>query len=107
MEERTLSEVQSAVHSWVSQFKKPYFSPLSMMAAITEEVGELARVLNRMYGDKPSKDNEDIRNLEEELGDLLFTLVCLANAENIDLNEAFKQKMDKVTKRDNDRFERK
>lgn len=77
------------------------------MAAMTEEVGEVARVINTMYGDKKSKDGENIKDLEEELGDLLFTLVCMANAEKIDLMVAYKRKMGKLFKRDNNRFERK
>jgi len=77
------------------------------MACITEEVGEVARVINRMYGSKKNKDDESLKDLEEELGDLLFTLVCMANAENIDLKQAYKRKMDKVFKRDNYRLQRK
>ena len=74
---------------------------------MTEEVGEVARVINRMYGSKKNKDDEDLKDLEEELGDLLFTLVCMANAENIDLVQAYERKMDKVFTRDNFRLKRK
>ena len=101
---KTLKQVQNEIDSWANQFTKPYFEPLSRMAAMTEEVGEVARVVNRMYGDKKSKNGENIKNLEE---DLLFTVVCMANAENIDLTNAYEQKMNKVLKRDNNRFERK
>ena len=107
MESKTLNQVQEEVDSWANQFEKPYFEPLSRMAAMTEEVGEVARVLNRMYGDKKSKEGENLKDLEEELGDLLFTLVCMANAEGIDLTAAYERKMDKVLKRDTSRFERK
>lgn len=107
MEDKTLSQVQSEVDNWAGQFEKPYFAPLSRMAAMTEEVGEVARVVNRIYGDKPNKDTENLKDLEEELGDLLFTLVCMANAEKIDLTKAYKRKMDKVLKRDTDRFKKK
>ncbi len=103
---KTLKQVQNEIDNWANQFTKPYFEPLSRMAAMTEEVGEVARVINRMYGDKKSKDGENIKDLEEELGDLLFTLVCMANAENIDLTNAYERKMEKVLKRDNNRFER-
>lgn len=103
----TIKEAQKEVDIWANQFTKPYFEPLSMMAAMSEEVGEVARVLNRMYGDKKSKKDEDLKDLNEELGDVLFTLICMANRENIDLEEAFKNKMDKVYNRDNNRFERK
>jgi len=104
---KNLNQIQIEIDEWASQFVKPYFEPLSRMAAMTEEVGEVARVINRMYGDKKSKDNENIKDLEEELGDLLFTLVCMANAEKIDLTNAYKRKMDKVLNRDTNRFEKK
>lgn len=107
MEEKTLSQVQTEVDIWANQFKKPYFEPLSRMTAMTEEVGEVARVMNRMYGDKKSKDGENIKDLEEELGDLFFSLICMANAENIDLTKSYERKMEKVVNRDNNRFERK
>ena len=107
MESKTLKQIQSEVDNWANQFTKPYFEPLSRMAAMTEEVGEVARVLNVKYGDKKSKDGENLKDLEEELGDVLYTLVYMANAENIDLNHAYERKMDKVLKRDNNRFERK
>ena len=105
--DKTLSQIQTEIDDWANQFTKPYFEPLSRMAAMTEEVGEVARVINRMYGDKKSKIGENVIDLEEELGDLFFTLVCMANAENIDLSVAHARKMDKVSKRDNNRFERK
>ena len=107
MEDKTLSQVQTEIDEWASQFTEPYFPPLSRMACMTEEVGEVARVVNRMYGSKKNKDDESIKDLEEELGDLLFTLVCMANAEKIDLTQAYKIKMDKVLKRDSSRWERK
>ncbi|HOZ88979.1 MAG TPA: nucleotide pyrophosphohydrolase [Bacilli bacterium] len=102
----TLNQVQAEVDAWASQFTTPYFAPLSRMAAMTEEVGEVARVINNMYGDKKKKDEENEKNLVEELGDLLFTLICMANAEGINLNEAFAQKMNKVTNRDSNRWEK-
>lgn len=107
MDDKTLKQVQQEVHNWASQFAKPYFEPLSRMAAMTEELGEVARVINRMYGDKKSKDSENIKNLDEEIGDLLFSLICMANAENIDLTGAYERKMIKVVVRDNNRFEKK
>ena len=107
LKSKTLNQVQKEVDTWANQFEKPYFAPLSRMAAMTEEVGEVARVLNRMYGDKKSKEGENLKDLEEELGDSLFTLVCMANAEGIDLTTAYERKMDKVLKRDTSRFERK
>lgn len=107
MEEKTLNEIQKEIDDWAKQFKKPYFEPLSRMASLTEEVGEVARVINDMYGDKKRKNNENIKCLEEELGDLLFSLVCMANAEDIDLTSSYEKKMAKVKKRDTNRFEKK
>lgn len=104
---KDLNQVQQSVDEWAQQFEKPYFSPLSMMAAMTEEVGEVARVINCLHGDKNTKKGENLKSLQEELGDLLFTLVCMANANNISLNDAFEDKMNKVYGRDNDRFTRK
>ena len=103
----TLKQVQEEVDNWANQFTEPYFPPLSRMVAMTEEVGEVARIINRMYGSKKAKDNETIKDLEEELGDLLFTLVCMANTESVDLTKAYERKMDKVLKRDSSRFKRK
>ena len=105
--DKTLSQIQKEIDEWVNQFTEPYFPPLSRMACMTEEVGEVARVINRMYGSKKNKENENIKDLEEELGDLLFTVVCMANAENIDLVRAYERKMDKVFTRDNFRLKRK
>lgn len=107
MKDKTLYQVQTEVDDWANGFIEPYFPPLSRMAAMTEEVGEVARVINRMYGSKKNKDGELIKDLEEELGDLFFTLVCMANAEKIDLTRAYERKMDKVSSRDNNRWERK
>ncbi|MCX8074452.1 MAG: nucleotide pyrophosphohydrolase [Clostridia bacterium] len=107
MEDKNLSQMQKEIDNWANQFTEPYFPPLSRMAAMTEEVGEIARVINRMYGSKKNKENEGIRDLEEELGDLLFSLVCMANAEKIDLRQAYERKMDKILKRDSYRWERK
>lgn len=92
MEDKTLKQVQKEIDNWANQFTKPYFEPLSRMACMTEEVGEVARVMNRMYGDKKNKDGENMKDLEEEIGYLLFTLVCMANAENIDLTNAHERK---------------
>lgn len=104
---KTLKNIQKEVDVWANQFKVPYFSPLSRMAAMTEELGEIARVMNRMYGDKKAKDTENLKDLEEEILDLFFSLICTMNAEGIDLTEAFEKKMIKVTGRDNNRFEKK
>jgi len=103
----TLEELQKEIDQWANQFEKPYFSPLSRMAALTEEVGELARCMNNMYGDKNRKSDEESKNLAEETADILFSLVCNANAEGIDLTKCMEQKFNKLYKRDNERFKKK
>lgn len=103
----TIKDLQEKVDNWANQFEKPYFSPLSMMACITEETGEVARVMNNIYGDKKKKLNEEEKHLVEEIGDLLFAIVCLANANNINLEEAIKQKFKKINVRDVNRWEHK
>ncbi len=105
--EKTISEIQKEVDDWAQQFEKPYFSPLSMLATMTEELGEVSRVVNCMYGDKNKKNGESLKALEEELGDLLFALICMANDQEISLDSAFTKKMEKVYQRDNNRFVRK
>lgn len=104
---KRIDEIQKEVDVWANQFEKPYFSPLSQLASLTEELGEIARVLNVLYGDKNSKKGETIKELEEELGDVFFSLVCMANSHNISLERAHDRKMDKAYGRDNYRFERK
>ena len=107
MKEFTLDSLQKEVDVWASQFERPYFSPLSMMAAMTEEVGEVARVVNAKHGDKKKKEGEYIKDLEEELGDLLFSICCMANDQGVSLTSAMNKKFDKVYNRDNNRFTRK
>lgn len=104
---RTIAEMQKEVDDWANQFEKPYFSPLSLLAALVEEVGETAKVMNTLYGDKKKKSSDDIKDLEEEIGDILFSLTCIANSNNMDLDKIMDSKMDKVYGRDNNRFQRK
>lgn len=105
-DEKTLKELQTEVHTYISQFKEGYFSPLAMTARLTEELGELAREVNHYFGEKPKKAKEDTRTIEEELGDLLFVLVCFANSLNIDLEHAHNLVMNKFKTRDKDRWTR-
>ena len=105
--DKIFSQIQKQVDDWAGQFEKPYFSPLSMVATMSEETGEVARVINNLYGDKKKKDSEDLKNLEEELCDLLFTIICMANAQNISLDQAWQKKIGKIYSRDNNRFKRK
>ncbi len=102
----TLQQVQERVHAWISQFEEGYFHPLSNLARLTEEVGELARHLNHRFGDKPRKPTEDDGDLAEEIGDIIFVLVTLANQLDVDLDEALQQTLRKYDVRDADRFTR-
>ena len=83
-----------------------YFHPLSQFARLVEETGELARILNHLYGDKPKKSSEKKQNLQEEMGDVLFTLLCLANYMGIDLDEAVSKSINKLVKRDKNRYKK-
>jgi len=102
-----LKDVQKEVDTWAQQYKISYWQPLEIMARLTEETGELAREVNHLYGPKKKKPTEDTRDMGEEIGDVVFTLCCLANSQGIDLDEAFKRVMDKHYGRDNERFEKK
>ncbi|CAM3886313.1 nucleotide pyrophosphohydrolase [Mesobacillus zeae] len=103
---KTVEELQREVDVYISQFKEGYFSPLAMMARMTEELGELAREVNHHYGEKPKKSSEGEKEIEEELGDLLFVLICFANSLNIDLEEAHDLVLKKFNTRDKDRWTR-
>ena len=105
--DKTISQIQKDVDDWANQFEKPYFSPLSMVATMTEECGEVARVMNYLYGDKKPKKGENIGDLEEELADLLFTIICIANDQKISLSAAHDRKMKKIYSRDSNRFTKK
>ncbi|MFB4211376.1 nucleotide pyrophosphohydrolase [Shouchella sp. JSM 1781072] len=103
---KSMAQMQQEVDDYISQFKEGYFSPLAMMARLTEELGELAREVNHTYGEKPKKATEKEKAMEEEMGDVLFVLICLANSLNIDLDEAHSRVMTKFTTRDADRWTR-
>ncbi|MBO0469267.1 nucleotide pyrophosphohydrolase [Enterococcus sp. DIV0242_7C1] len=104
---QSLYSMQQEVDAYIQQFKTGYFSPLSQMARLTEEVGELAREINHYYGEKPKKANEQPKTVTEELGDVLFVTMIMANSLDIDLTEAFQKNMEKFNQRDKYRFERK
>ncbi|MBM7604403.1 NTP pyrophosphatase (non-canonical NTP hydrolase) [Metabacillus crassostreae] len=106
MERKSMNDLQKEVDTYIGQFKEGYFSPLAMMARISEEVGELAREINHTYGEKPKKSSEKEKKIEEELGDVMFVLICLANSLNIDLEESHNLVMDKFNTRDKDRWTR-
>lgn len=106
MERKTMKDMQKEVDAYIGQFKEGYFSPLAMMARLTEEMGELAREVNHYYGEKPKKTTEKERSIEEELGDVLFVMICMANSLNIDLETAHNIVMNKFNTRDKDRWTR-
>ena len=98
----TIEEAQRQVDHWIRTVGVRYFSELTNMACLTEEVGELARVIARKYGDQSFKPGEDC-NLEEEMADVLWVLICLANQTGVDLTQALQKSFKKKTKRDNER----
>nr|WP_192796850.1 nucleotide pyrophosphohydrolase [Pradoshia sp. D12] len=104
---KTIADLQQEVDQYIGQFKEGYFSPLAMTARLTEELGELAREINHYYGEKPKKESETEKAIEEELGDVLFVLICMANSLNIDLQDAHDRVMEKFNSRDKDRWTRK
>ncbi len=99
----TLEEAQAQVDAWISRFKEGYFPPLLMLARLTEELGEVARVLAHREGKRP-KPGEEEGDLEEEIGDLLFVLICLANREGVRLDRALDRVLAKYAERDEKRW---
>jgi NTP pyrophosphatase (non-canonical NTP hydrolase) len=102
----TLRDAQRAVDAWIGQFEAGYWPPLSNLARLVEEVGELARELNHRYGHKPKKPGEPEQDLALELADILFVIVALANEQQIDLQSAFEQVLEKYRVRDGERWTR-
>ena len=100
----TLRDSQARVDAWISQFEEGYFPPLTNMARLSEEVGELAREINHRFGQKTKKKDEPEGDLAMEMADILFVIICMANREGIDLDEAFGRMMAKVEGRDRDRW---
>lgn len=99
-ESPSLAEVQKIVDRWISNYGVRYFDEMTNLAVLTEEVGELARCIARRFGDQSFKDSEKSTNLSDELADVFFVLVCLANQTGTDLSEAFAKNLAKKTKRD-------
>ncbi len=96
----TLQEAQNTVDQWIKENGVRYFNELTNMAILTEEVGEVARIISRKYGEQSFKENEKDADLANEFADVLFVLVCLANQTGVDLTEALKNNLDRKTKRD-------
>jgi NTP pyrophosphatase (non-canonical NTP hydrolase) len=99
----TLTEAQKQVDNWINTHGVRYFSELTNMAILTEEVGEVARIISRKYGEQSFKSSDEGRELADELADVLWVLICLANQTGVDLNEALIKNMQKKTNRDHDR----
>lgn len=99
-----MNDGQKQIDEWFKQKDWPYWSPHEILARITEEVGELARLVNHQYGPKQKKSDEVSQDFADEIGDILFALGCLANTHDIDLDAALQGSIDKVTTRDKDRF---
>jgi NTP pyrophosphatase (non-canonical NTP hydrolase) len=97
-----LSELQQRVDAWIRQYGVRYFSELTNMTVLTEEVGELARIMARKYGDQSFKAGEKT-DLGDEMADVLWVLLCLANQTGVDLTEAFRKNLEKKTNRDKER----
>lgn len=102
----SLRQVQDTVDHWVSGFEEGYFSPLTNLARLSEEVGELAREINHRFGQKTKKPGEAQGSIAMELADVLFVVICLANSQKIDLDRAFDEMLAKITSRDADRWTR-
>ena len=100
-------DAQQTVDRWIGQYKEGYFPPLTNLARLTEEVGELAREINHRFGEKTKKKDEPEGSLAMELADILFVVICLANSQGIDLDQAFAGAMAKISPRDADRWTRK
>jgi NTP pyrophosphatase (non-canonical NTP hydrolase) len=99
----TINDAQQEVDNWIKTVGVRYFSELTNMAILTEEVGELARIIARKYGDQSFKNNEEQADLGDEMADVLWVLICLANQTGVNLTDAFQKNMEKKSKRDTDR----
>ncbi|MBO9659260.1 MAG: nucleotide pyrophosphohydrolase [Chitinophagaceae bacterium] len=99
----TIQQAQQEVDHWIKTIGVRYFSELTNMAILTEEVGELARLMARQYGDQSFKESDKNRDLGDEMADVLWVLVCLANQTGVDLEKAWVKNMEKKTRRDGDR----
>lgn len=105
--DKTMKQLQKEVDEYIGQFKEGYFTPMEMMARMTEELGELSREVMHEYGPKKKKSSEGQNSIEEEMGDVLFVLICMANSMEIDLAKAHGRIMEKFNTRDKDRWTRK
>lgn len=100
MTEMTILEAQGLVDEWIRTYGVRYFSPLTNMAQLTEEVGEVARIISRKYGEQSEKPSDEGKDLGDELADVLWVVICLANQTGVDLTTAFQRNLEKKTQRD-------
>lgn len=101
---KTVNEFQAEVDTWIQAVGGGYWSPLVNLARIAEEVGELARLVNHQFGPKPKKASEASQELGEEMADIIFAIICMANSQGIDLESSLQKVIDKVWERDRHRF---
>ena len=99
----TIEEAQHKIDEWIKTHGVRYFNELTNMAILTEEVGEVARIMSRRYGEQSEKESDKAKKLGDELADVLFVLICLANQTGIDLEDAFRKNLEKKTNRDSER----
>lgn len=99
----TLQEAQKKVDDWINEFGVRYFNELTNMTMLTEEVGEVARIIARRYGEQSEKESDKDKDLGDEMADVLFVLICLANQTGIDLEESLRKNLEKKSSRDKDR----
>ena len=103
----SLADYQTQIDDMLQQYEKPYWAPLSIMARLTEEVGEVARIVNHQFGDKPPKPGETTQDLADELADVIYGVICLANSQGIKLDPAMLRAIGKLEGRDAGRFAKK
>lgn len=101
----TLDEAQQQVDTWINTTGVRYFNELTNMAMLTEEVGEVARIMARRYGEQSEKESDKAKDLGDEMADVLWVLICLANQTGVNLTEAFQKNLEKKTQRDKDRHQ--
>jgi NTP pyrophosphatase (non-canonical NTP hydrolase) len=101
----TIQEAQATVDQWIKEYGVRYFNELTNMAQLTEEVGEVARIIARRYGEQSEKESDQAKDLGDELADVLFVTICLANQTGVDLEAALQRNLDKKTKRDGKRHQ--
>ena len=105
MDALSISEAQQQVDQWIKTYGVRYFNELTNMAILTEEVGELARIIARTYGEQSFKERDKNRDLGDEMADVLWVLLCLANQTGVDLTDAFRKNLEKKTNRDKERHQ--